>query len=229
MTDERKTEHVKIRIRLRERGDAPAGEWMWAEPLDAHDGGGTYRLFNISHYVPLGLGDVVRGEIDGDGDLQVVAVVEPADAVWTRFCWARRLTDHEVRRMGDSWCERGSQWSEGDGTCLATMWPLMTSAEVRRALATDVRAGRGALVEIVEAAHRSTRHQRGIDFRLAAASNVPVTTTYWVGDDPWWSAHGYTAPDFLAFIQTAAGEDAPVARALEDGRHRDALRMLGFG
>lgn len=232
MTTSKTQDHIKIRIELRHRGDSgPAGEWLWAQPVDAHDGGGTYRLFNISYFVPLGLGDIVRAELDGDGLLQVVDVVDVvdvADAVWSRFASSPWLSDDEVRAMGDSWVERGAQWSEGSSHVLTTMWPGMSAIDVRRALEGDIRAGRGSVVDIVAPADRTTCHQSGVEFRKGGLTSEPVETTYWIGDDPWWAAHGYTEPDFLAFVQTIAGEEALVARALEAGRHREALRLLGI-
>ena len=227
MTRKSNNDQVKIRIELlRTAHGGPCGEWVWAEPVEAHDGGGTYRLFNISHFVPLGLMDVVRAELDGDGLLQVVDVVEVADAVWTRFAFAPWLTRLEVRKLGDSWVERGSQWSEGNDSVLTTMWPGMSAVQVRRALDSDLRSGRGALLDVVPPDRRSAPHQKGVDLRLGGRTFEPTDTTYWVGDDPWWAAHGFTEPDFLALIQTVAGEEMAVACALEAGRHQEALRLL---
>lgn len=39
-------ENVKVSPRFVEADDLPLGERMWAEPVDAHDGGATYRLVN---------------------------------------------------------------------------------------------------------------------------------------------------------------------------------------
>jgi uncharacterized protein YegJ (DUF2314 family) len=56
---------VKISVRLRE-GDGDRAEHLWAEPVDAGDSGGRYRLLNNGFSCPLLLDDVVRAELDAD-------------------------------------------------------------------------------------------------------------------------------------------------------------------
>src|SRR5512134_3634622 len=76
-------DHVKLRLRFKESEDLPEAEGMWAQPVDAHDGGGTYRLANTSFFVALATGDTVRAALDGHGALQIVDIVAPCDRVLT--------------------------------------------------------------------------------------------------------------------------------------------------
>lgn len=77
-------DNVKVRLRYREDEEqGPCGETMWAEPVDARDTGGTYRLANNAFFAPLVVGDLVEARLDATGFLQVVAVVEPADSILT--------------------------------------------------------------------------------------------------------------------------------------------------
>ena len=78
--------HVKVRIRFKDGDETlPPGERLWARPVDAHDGGGTYELLNSSLFVPLAVRDLVRAEPDGDGMLQVTGLVERPGAVPERI------------------------------------------------------------------------------------------------------------------------------------------------
>jgi hypothetical protein len=74
---------VDVRVRYRPGRELPAAEGLWAEPVDAHEGGGTYRLANNACLVPLAAGDLVRAELDGHGSLQVTDLVEPVPALLT--------------------------------------------------------------------------------------------------------------------------------------------------
>jgi hypothetical protein len=73
----------------------------WAEPADAHDGGGTYRLLNSSFMVPVAAGDIVRAAIDGWGLLQVVDVIEPSDRVLTVVEYPADASPDDVRAIAD--------------------------------------------------------------------------------------------------------------------------------
>src|SRR3712207_6416216 len=100
---------VKVRVRLKpdEEDEGPV-ESLWAEPLDAHEGGGTFRLENNSFMAPLAAGDVVRAELDGDGVLQVTALVESGGGVVTLF----EPADWDgVEAMLERWREAGATWS----------------------------------------------------------------------------------------------------------------------
>jgi hypothetical protein len=55
-----------------------------------------------------------------------------------------------------------------------------------------------------------------------------VTTSYWAADDPYWRERGLDSPDFLAYIQTLAGEDQLIASALEAGDHDAVREMVAF-
>ena len=136
-------ESVKVRVRFKADDTLPAGECLWAVPVHAHDGGGTFELHNTSFYVPLAVRDVVRAELDADGMLQVTDVVCPGPFVMS---WAVCRVTEEAALIGDAWLERGAHWSEGTNGVLATVWEEGVDARrVSEVLAGEV--GDGRLVE----------------------------------------------------------------------------------
>ena len=88
---------VRLRLRFREGRDLPAGEDLWAEPVNTYDGGGVYRLVSTSTVVPLGFDDIVCAAVDGVGRLQVVDVVETSDRVLTVTGHDHTVTAEEAR------------------------------------------------------------------------------------------------------------------------------------
>ena len=81
--DRRAPELAKLRVRYQPTENMPARESLWAEPVEADHGGGSYRLQNSSFVVPLAAGDVVRAERAGDGELQVTGLVSASGSVLT--------------------------------------------------------------------------------------------------------------------------------------------------
>jgi hypothetical protein len=65
--------YARLLVRLR-GDDGPAGEQLWAVPIDATRDGGTYRLANNGLYSPLVIDDVVEAERDAEGQLQITSV-----------------------------------------------------------------------------------------------------------------------------------------------------------
>ena len=139
--------NYRLRLRFVARADLPDTEDLWAEPVDAHDGGGTYRLLNTSFVVPLGAGDTVRAAIDGRGRLQIVDIVRPCDRVLT-------VTGHEDSVSTEDAQEVAQGWTEGtDGSTRATTTSSTRSGrgnagrqDRRRAPALDRRTGQMAPV-----------------------------------------------------------------------------------
>ena len=221
-------ELVKVRVRFREGEDLPDSETMWARPVEALDHGGTYELENSSFMVPLGAGDLVRAELDGDGGLQVTEVVRPADALLTVVQVDASLDDEARQALVDVWKTRGAGWTEGHHGMLVTMWRAgMSGDEVAAVLADDIRAGRVEWLAAAEPEERERARQTDIDFELVREATLPpVSTTYWVGDDPWWAEQGLDDPDFLAYVQALAGRDPRVARALENGKQHQVVQFV---
>jgi hypothetical protein len=218
---------VKVRVRFKEDDTLPAGECMWAVPIDAHDGGGTFELHNTSFYVPLAVRDVVRAELDADGMLQVTDVVCPGPFVMS---WAVCRALDEVATIGDSWLERGANWSEGTNGVLATVWEEgVEASRVAELLAGEVQDGRLVEARVIPPDARTAEAQDAIDFALDDVQHRPdVNTTYWAADDPYWIRQGLDTPEFLAYIQTLAGEDQDIADALEVGDHDAVREMVAF-
>ena len=158
---------VKVLIRFRGPDRPLRGEKLWARPVDAGPGGGSYALQTSSFLVPLAALDVVRAEHNADGDLQVVDVVTPSDAVWTAFLTRPGADETTLRQMGDRWHEAGAAWTERSGaSALVSTWPGLPVQDVIAAMSGDVRAGRGNLVAVVTPQHRRRGFQLDIDFEL---------------------------------------------------------------
>lgn len=105
-TDGHDNTHVKVLVRV--RGPGPNVEGMWAQPVDASDAGGTYRLANNGFLCPLLIGDVVEAQLDGDGRLQVTGVRERGG----RAGWFIRFDDGadegDIEGLLGDWCETGT-------------------------------------------------------------------------------------------------------------------------
>lgn len=229
MNPDSPVQHVKLRIRLRPGDDVPLGEWLWATPLDANEGGGTYELGNCAFFTPMAAGDIVRAERDADGCLQVVDVVEPSDGILTGVQVADGLGEL-AKEAGDAWRDHGAIWSEGGDGLLMTIWKAGVGwDEIEEAVAPYVARG---LVWLggAEPGQRGRDCHPDVDFELDRTRREPdVETSYWVGDDPYWREHGLDDPDLLAYVQTMATSDVTVARALEVGDHQWVLDELGLG
>jgi hypothetical protein len=216
---------VEVRLRLRPRDDLPAGERLWATPLDAHDGGGTYELANCASHAWLAQGDLVRAEIDGDGDLQIVDVLEAGDGVVTGVAF----TDEAAAcAAGDAWLERGARGSEGGMGILKTLWaPEVGWTEITRAVAPYVASGELTWLGGAAPDDRGRDCHPDVDFELDRTQYLPdIETSYWAADDPFWREQGMDDPEFLAYVQTVAGMDPDIARALEQGDHAPLLELL---
>ncbi len=228
MNPDSRVQPVKLRIRLRPGDDIPMSEWLWATPLDADEGGGTYELANCAFYTPMAAGDLVRAELDADGYLQVVDVAEPSGGILTAVQFddgAERLAEE----AGDAWREHGAIWSEGGHGLMMTIWKAEIGWDtIEAAIAPYVGPGLRWLGG-VEAQHRRRDSHPDVDFELDRTRREPeVATSYWVGDDPWWRDHGLDHPEVLAFVQTMASTDVTIARALEVGDHPYVVDQLGL-
>lgn len=217
--------NVQVRLRLRPRDDLPAGERLWATPLVAHDGGGTYELANIASHAWLAPGDLVRAEIDGDGDLQIVDVLEAADGIVTGVAF---IDEAVARAAGDAWLQHGAGGSEGGLGILKTFWrPEVGWAEIRSAIGPYLASGELTWLGGADPAGRGRDCHPDVDFELDRTQHMPdIETTYWAADDPFWREQGMVDPEFLAYVQTVTTMDPDIARALEQGDHGPLLELL---
>lgn len=224
------TDNVKLRLRFKVGSVEVAGEGLWASPVDAHDGGGTYSLLNNSFYAAIGVGDLVRAEVDGDGLLQITDIVMPAPVVVSAFAVSPHLSSDSACAMGDGWRDHGANWSEGTSRMLVTIWDAgVDELTVQATLRRDERAGRGHIVDVLAPESRTREAQDVVDFELDRTQHVaPTRTAYWAAEDPYWREHGLDSPDFLAFVQGFIAFDAEAARYLERGEHQKVLDMITF-
>jgi hypothetical protein len=227
MTDQQDLVHVKVVYR--EGRELPHAEGLWAQPVDAHEGGGAYRLENHAFMVPLAAGDVVRAELDGHGTLQVTDVVEPVPALLTTVEIDEGSPSEDVNETLERWSTAGALWTEGSAGYLTTVWAQgMSEADILRVIGPDIDA---RLIKPRSAVGPEERTRAAladdVQFELDRTPPEVVRTDYWAPDDPTWRELGKADPDFLAFVQRLAGEDARVARALEKGQHDRVLTYIG--
>jgi hypothetical protein len=135
----------------------------------AIDDHGTYRLESSSFFVPLAAGDVVRAAADAGGELQVVDVVEPCDAVLTIFAPDASASPEAITGLMRIWEATGAGRSERGGPFVATVWPDMPMDAVAAQLNADQAAGRGEWILAAEPHERRRDAQDEIDFELHAA------------------------------------------------------------
>jgi hypothetical protein len=163
-----------VRLRLRflpgdvEEYDDEAGldhEQVAATPVD--ETAGTYRLEGSSFFVPLAAGDLVRAAAGPDGELQVVDVVEPCDAVLTIFAPDPLASPESVAALMDIWSVLGAGLSERGGPFVATVWPDTPMDAVAAQLNADQDAGRGEWILAAEPEERRREAQQEIDFELS--------------------------------------------------------------
>lgn len=228
-----RTKSVKVMVRMRPGSGGPAAEHLWAEPLDAGDAGGTYRLLNNGFYCPFLLDDVVRAELNADELLQVTEFVRSGG----RDCVGVGVEPEKatlVARIADAWRQTGT-YSEGVHGC-AFVVSRPPSPAARPDDAELDRMQRDGLILRWESwrPYDFGPHDAlpDIDLRLCTepdpARHPQHTTTYWAGDDPYWREQGIDDPDFLAYVQGLAEEDVQVARALERGKHDQVIRFINL-
>lgn len=220
---------VKVRMRFRQDEDdsLPDGESMWATPLRADDGGGTYRLENSSFFAPLRVGDVVRAELDGYSCLQVVGidVLEPGPLSYVEY--PEEEATEVVKAVADSWAGQGATWSEGMPPFLVTAWgEEVTAGQVRQVLAAGIRPG-WRVQHVLDLGERREWAEDVIDFELDRSAPPSVETVdYWAADDAEWSRLGVVEPERLAYLQVLAAEDPRVLATIRAGRHADVLTYV---
>ena len=225
-------DYVRLRLRFKDLEDLPAGEGMWGLPVDAHDGGGTYRLLNSSFMVPLAAGDTVRASIDGRGGLQIVDIVEPGDRVLTVTAYSEGVDPDEAQRIADAWTEDTDGWTEGTHGLLYTTWPEgMRLPEIDAVLRLSI----GHLPDwnwhaTAQPADRERWQHHEVDFELDLEAPPVHETDYWAPDDPVWPSRHHRCRD--ARVPPAAGRRGPAGggNAQErQARQRPSLHRAPVG
>ncbi|MDX6374103.1 MAG: hypothetical protein QOD98_3091 [Nocardioidaceae bacterium] len=130
---------------------------------------GTYRLESSSFFVPLAAGDLVRAAEDARGQLQVIDVVEPCDAVLTIFAPDAEASPETITALMRIWEATGAGRSERGGPFVATVWPDMPMDAIAAQLNADQAAGRGEWILAAEPHERRREAQDEIDFEIPGA------------------------------------------------------------
>lgn len=218
-------EYVSVRLRLRELEGSVHSETPWAQPVDARDDGGTYRLANDLLFAALRVGDVVQCELDGNSGYQIVGVVSLVEGTLYTFehpvdtedvvvpivnelveagCAVNRPRDGYVQSL----VREPLQWAR----------PLLGGVHLPDAW---------TLVEVLSAADRERAIDAEADFELDTSTLAPSgTVDYWAPDDGRWSELGVVDTDVLAWIQQLATFDPRVLATIRAGFHEDVLTYM---
>ena len=217
------TTFVKIHVQYVPSDDSIMGESPWAEPVDATDAGGVFRLQNDLAFTTLRHGDLVRCELDADSILQVVEILDLVPGVLLGFEHPQN-TDHIVKPALEAQIAAGNEVNRpADGFAQI----FLPDAELGTTVFAPPIPASWSLVERLDAEARLEQALEDID---TAVSTVPFVSEdpidYWAPDDPVWAEMGITNPDLLAAIQSLASRDPRVLATIEAGRHRDVLTFM---
>ena len=174
--DRRALELTKLRVRYKPAENMPARESLWAEPVEADQGGGSYRLQNSSFCVPLAAGDVVRAERAGDGELQVTGLVSTSGSVLT-VVGAPPGADMDLRPLVEAWSEGGAWWTEARGGLLVTVWPEQMRLEAIEVVIRPTLAQGLAWLATAFPSARVAENMHEVDFELERVVVEPVEET----------------------------------------------------
>jgi hypothetical protein len=219
------TQLVPIHVRYVEAEGGPAGESLWAEPVDANDAGGTFTLPHDLTFTPLRRGDVVACDLDADSILQVTSVRSLVPGILIGFTHpvtsellvhkvldAQIAAGHQVHWPADGYAEIFI--SAPQGTAFESLEPLDIPTSWRP-------------VTFMDTQEREEQISKEVDFELRATPTMnhePID--YWVPDDPEWARLGIDDPALLGAIQSIAAADPRVLATIQANRHRDVLTYL---
>ena len=167
-------QNVKLMVRFKPAEDLPSSEELWATPVEAGEGGGTYRLANSSYMVPLAAGDVVRAELNADNVLQVTGLVGPSRMIMTVLA-APPGSAMNLEPVVAVWSKSGAYWTEGRSGMLVTVWAEWIDLP---AIAEVVQPAVDAGVEWLATAPPEVRvadNMTEVDFELAGEGPNPVS------------------------------------------------------
>jgi hypothetical protein len=216
---------VKIHVVFRQGAGGPAGESPWAEPIDADEGGGTFRVQNDPMFTPLRHGDVVRCALDADSIYQVVEVVALMPGRLLTFEHPPR-SDHLVVPEIDRLVAQGHSVNRPiDG--LVEVLVNQKDEQARIALESHAQSLGWKLIESLSIFQRLNCIEQDVDFELKSTPVVATTPIdYWAADDEGWTKIGASEPATLAAIQTLATQDPRVLATIRAGRHADVMTFL---
>ncbi len=167
---------VKLRMRYKPTENMPASESLWAEPVEADQGGGSYRLRNSSFVVPLAAGDVVRAEQAGDGELQVTGLVGASGSVLT-MVGAPPGAELDLQPVVEAWSAGGALWTENKNGLLVTVWPEQLRLEAIESVVQPTLSLGLAWLATAFPSVRVAEYMPEVDFELQRVVVEPVEET----------------------------------------------------
>lgn len=223
MSDSEPSHFVKVFLKL--TGDeGPSSESLWASPLRAHDGGGTYRLENNTIFTMLMVGDIVRAEIDGSSSLQVTGVDKLQEGCLSYIQYSEGETHEVISATVESLSKNGAIYTEGGMGIIVTSWPASRPIDLIEQILEQTIPADWNVIGVAGPEDRRSAIEHDLDLKLDRSSHQPkITIGYWAPDDPAWETLGVTDPGALAYIQTLASDDPRVLATIRSGRHQDVL------
>lgn len=225
-------------------GDATVdAENLWARPLDANSGGGTYLLTNVGLFIPFAQDDIVRAQLNGHGRLAITGVESLSDRCVVNFYFDEEFTCdcgcqddvdedapvdmEEITIAFARSLENHGVHVEGPLGALVTSWPVGWGPDEFKPVAEQCMGEHPGWFP----SSWYTRESRAEEIELlldgARGAQPPMASpeqaAYWASDDPGWAAIGVTEPDVLARMQMLAVTDKRVFATIQDGRHEDVL------
>jgi hypothetical protein len=164
---------VKVRVRYKPTESMPARESLWAQPVEADETGGSYRLQNSSFVVPLAAGDVVRAERAGDGELQVTGLVSASDSVLT-VVGAPPGAELDLQQAVDEWSAGGALWTESNNGLFVTVWPQRMRLEMIESVIKPTLAHGLAWLATAFPSIRDAEHMPEVEWELERVFIEPV-------------------------------------------------------
>lgn len=227
MTNERENEVKLVAVfRLDDDMEGPSAETPWGEPVNADEGGGTYRVLNDCVFAPLRYGDIVRAQLDGDSRLQIVGIESLAEGVWSRFETPDSADQSTINDVAQRFNNFGvTSISGGMGVLVACWMPELTVQQVAEACAV-VLPQDWPDPHIVGSGERMTLLRETLQFEIDESTSTPEQVNYWTADDPAWADLGVTDPDMLAYLQTLAAGHPGVLATIRAGQHANVLTFV---
>ncbi|MDO4686002.1 MAG: hypothetical protein Q4A92_05595 [Corynebacterium sp.] len=198
-------------------------EHCWAKPIKADKGGGTYSMVSTGFGIPFTVGDVVRAQLNTDGELQVIDIqrLTPGWVAWIALPphsgQLRKETLLELLGQGCSFTETG------DDMLRITWGEDVTRKELEARFRKYQDWMNGYMLLTVE--QRAELLQEAVDLNLEIKE--PVQTDYWAADDPAWRGLGVDTPEFLARVQRMVYENPAILATIRMNRQADVVAWLG--
>lgn len=174
-------------------------ETPWGEPIEANNGGGTYRLLNDCTYAPLRYGDVVHAELGGDSRLQVTGIQSVVAGYWSLIYMPDDLEDIDVTSVTNQLTENGADGTSWGFGPLTVCWGPEISFDDILDIYVSVLPNGWQVAALFDADDRLEVLQSDIQFILEEydpAEDEPID--YWAPEVSVWKKLGADTPELLA-------------------------------